>query len=231
MRRWPSSTLLLIALTACEAAPPPPPAADLRGPCTRLVAAPPHEWGTLLAELHDAGAAAEAPLLDALQRDPTAPGAQAATALLGRIGGTASRDFCVEQLDERTPLACEAALALGELPPGAEATLRACVNDHLRAADVRTAAACALARHGDTSTAPAFLAAIVRAGTAAGRADEPTLGIPNKARWALERYFVKRTLQQLGHTDLADELDPDAPWPNLESLAPKVRERLQTAQK
>lgn len=226
MRRWLSVVLLLAP--ACREAPALPiePLRDLAARCEALVNAAPHEWPEHLPALYAAGSACEGPLLDVLQRQPTAPGAQAAVGLLGRVGGAGARAFCEEQLRERTPLACEAALALGELPAGAEQTLRACVRDRLRGSDVRTAAACALARHGDREVAPEFLRAVVRAGTRAGREDERTLGMPQQPRWALERYFVQRTLLQLGHEDLAAELDPDAPWPRLEELAPRVAERL-----
>ena len=126
-----------------------------------------------------------------------------------------------------SPLACEAALALAHLPPGAGQALLTCVADRHATADLRTAAACALLQHGQHPVrAAAFVGAIVRAGTPAGRADEADLGLPEKPRWALERYFVLRMLRRLGHEDLADELDPDAPWPQLEALAPRITARL-----
>lgn len=177
--------------------------------------------------MHAAGAAAEAFLVREFEAKPTAPGAQATLAVLGRIGKDQAAALCHQLVAERAPLAIEAALALGYLPGSKEdPVLRDCVADRHGDVTLRTAAACSLTRHGDRSVAPTFLAAIVRAGTPAGRADEAQLGLPGKSRWARERYFIQLMLKDLGHQDLLDEFDSDAPWPALEKLAPRIEARL-----
>ena len=202
-------------------------AADVEAACLAQLAAPAHQWGEHLPAVVGAGRRAEAPLLRALTERPAAPGAQAAIAALGRVGGDDAVAFCRRMVEERAPLAVEAALALAELPGAADdAALLACVQDEHSDAALRTAAACALVRHGERRHASAWIAAVVRAGTPAGRRDERELGVPTKTRWARERYFVQRTLLALGHRDLGEQLDTDAPWPTLEKLAPKVEARL-----
>ena len=146
---------------------------------------------------------------------------------LGRIGGRQAATLCRRMVEERAPLAIEAALALAELPGAADdEVLLSCVRDRHGDATLRTACACALARRGEREAAPRWIMAIVRAGTPAGLRDESELGVPDKTRWARERYFVQRTLLALGHQDLCDQLDTDAPWPALERLAPLVAARL-----
>lgn len=229
-------------LVACQGTTPPsPPAggeparaaspAEVAAACRALHEAPAHRWGELLPAVVAAGAASEAPLIAALREAPAAAGAQASIATLGRIGGPEATDFCRGLVEERAPLAVEAALSLGELTVAADDdVLLACVQDRFTDATLRTAAACALARHGEREHAPRWIGAIVRAGTPGGRADERDLGVPNKSRWARERYFVQRTLLALGHRDLCDQLDTDASWPALEKLAPKIEARLRAPQ-
>ena len=195
--------------------------------CHDLHAAPPHLWQQQLPKVYQAGRAAEPFLIKEFQEAPSAPGAQATLAVLGRVGGEAAIVLCRELVTERAPLAIEAALALGDLPDSsADQALLSCVVDRYSDATLRTAAACSLARHGEREHAPRFLAAIVRAGSPLGRTDEKELGLPDKSRWARERYFVQRLLRKLGHDDLCDQLDSDAPWPVLEELAPRVAARL-----
>ena len=204
-----------------------PQTASLEFLCRELQTSPPHLWSERLPAIHRAGAAAEPFLITAFEDTPAAPGGQATLAALGRIGGKASIQLCSQLVSERAPLAVEAALALGDLPAGdGDAALLQCMQDRHSDASLRTAAACSLARHGEREHAPQFLAAIVRAGTPAGRADEKQFGLPGKSRWARERYFVQRMLRKLGHLDLCHELDSDAPWPVLEKLAPRVAKRL-----
>lgn len=195
--------------------------------CHELQMAQPHDWNKRIAAVCAFGQAAEESLILEFRNKPTAPGGQATLATLGRIGGAKSIELCRELVSERGPLAVEAALALGELPSvPSDAVLLACIQDRHSDASLRVAAACSLARHGEQKFAPNFIAAIVRAGTPAGRADEQTFGLPDKSRWARERYFVQYMLRQLGHRDLSDALDTDAPWQMLEQLAPQVRKRL-----
>ncbi|MGC6487526.1 MAG: hypothetical protein ACON4Z_07770 [Planctomycetota bacterium] len=207
-----------------------PRAHEVTAACAALHDASPQLWGERLPPVMAAGRAAEAPLLALLEQRPAAAGAQATVAALGRIGGTATVRACRQIVDERGALAIEAALALGLLPTGPEdPALLACVGDRYTDATLRTAAACSLARHGERTLAPEWLAAVVRAGTPAGLADERALGLPPKTRWARERYFVQRLLRDLGHVDLSTALDTDASWPSLEQLAPRVRSRLATS--
>lgn len=201
--------------------------ASLEKLCLDLHTSQPHLWPERLPPVQQAGAAAEPFLIEAFENAPAAPGGQATLAALGRIGGTNAIKLCQQLVSERAPLAVEAALALGDLPAGAsDATLLMCMQDRHSDASLRVASACSLARHGERQHSPPFLAAIVRAGTPTGRADEQTFGLPGKTRWARERYFVQRMLRKLGHDDLCDALDSDAPWPVLEKLAPRVAKRL-----
>ncbi|MFT4512102.1 MAG: hypothetical protein ACI89X_004478 [Planctomycetota bacterium] len=195
--------------------------------CQDLHTSLPHLWRERLAPVHAAGAAAEPFLIEAFENTPAAPGGQATLAALGRIGGKDAIELCQQLVNERAPLAVEAALALGELPAGDDHTaLLKCMQDRHSDASLRAASACSLARHGEREHSPAFIAAIVQAGTPAGRNDEKAFGLPGKSRWARERYFVQNMLRKLGHLDLCYALDSDAPWPVLEKLAPRVAARL-----
>ncbi|MFN3240520.1 MAG: hypothetical protein ACE37K_03300 [Planctomycetota bacterium] len=238
-RTW-TALLASLLLVACEGTPPPaprptdggavrhaPPPDDVEAACRALHQAPAHRWTELLPAVTAAGARAEQPLIALLRQQPAADGAQASLAALGRIGGAAAVTFCRQLVEERAPQAVEAALALAELPGEADdEVLLACLQDRHSDASLRTAAACALARHGERDHAARWVGAVVRAGTPAGRADERALGLPGKSRWARERYFVQRTLLALGHRDLCERLDTDASWPTLEKLAPEIEARL-----
>ena len=173
------------------------------------------------------GELAEAPLVKLLIDRPASPGAQASLATLARVGGALAVDHCRNVVNERGRLAVEAALALGVLPSSADdAALLGCLDDPFADVTLRAAAACSLARHGERTRTPAWIAAIVRAGTPAGRADEQALNLPIKARWARERYFVQRTLLALGHADLLRGFDTDSSWPALEAAAARIQQRL-----
>ncbi|MFK7741192.1 MAG: hypothetical protein AB8H80_12810 [Planctomycetota bacterium] len=209
-----------------------PDADGLHRACDALLAAQPGEWALQLLETVANGGERAAELLrDGLLDQPSAPGAQAAIAVLGRIGDAQSIAFCRQLILERATLATEAALALSHARIEAnDDVLLRCMQDRHADATLRTACACALARAGNRAQAPELIEAIVRAGTAAGRADEQRLGLPGKPRWARERYFVQRLLEQLGHADLLQQLDSDAPWHVLEAVAPKIRARLEQKQ-
>lgn len=222
-----------VALTSGCRAPAPPAPQDRSDPtqaerlCRALHDAPAADWGARLPPVLAIGGAAEQALLALVAQRPGAAGAQASVAALGRVGDVAAVEACRALVAERGPLAVEAALALGTLPTtSTDPELLACVRDPYTGATLRTACACSLARHGERDHAPRWVEAVVRAGTPAGRGDERALGVPTKTRWARERYFVQRLLLALGHDDLAQELDTDAPWPALEQLAPRVRRRL-----
>ena len=179
--------------------------------CGALHDAPARLWGERLPAVVQLGGAAEATLIQLIERRPAAPGAQASVAALGALGGADAVKKCRELVDERGALAVEAALSLGSLPTSADdPALRGCLQDRYTDATLRTAAACSLARHGEQQLAPRWVESVVRAGTPTGRADERELGVPQKTRWARERYFVQRLLLSLGHADLASALDTDA---------------------
>jgi HEAT repeat protein len=192
-------------------------------PCAELLQAPPHEWAARLPAAHALGPAAVPRLLALLQQDPAGPGAPAAVCLLGRLGGPEVVPTLRELVADRSPLAVEAALALGTLQDsGANDELRACVEDAAADATLRTAAACALVRCGDPRAATALLRAVVLAGSPAGAPLARTLGLPERPRWALERYLVQRLLAQEGAAELSLALDPDASWPALAAVAERI---------
>ncbi len=218
--------LLLVPLSwsscACR-----PTSTALSEPCRALLLAAPAAWTERLAPVHAGGHAASALLLPMLRERPEAPGAPAATALLGRLGGDGVVAFLVEQMNDRSPVATEAALALGELrATAAQPDLLACVHDHLADPTLRTAAACALVRVGAATAASPLLHAVLLAGTPAGTSLASAQGLPDRPRWALERYLVQRLLLSEGAIDLATELDPDASWPRLEAVTARVMQWL-----
>jgi hypothetical protein len=224
-----SCALLILATSCVEKSPPKQPPLEVNVPelCRELHSAAPHNWSESLEPVIAVGPKAEPFLIAELRRQPAAAGAQASIAALSRLGGAAAAEYCQSLVLERAPLATEAALALGEMKAsGSDQILLDCMLNRHADPALRTAAACSLARHGEKAKSPAFLAAIVRAGSPAGRADEQAFGLPSKTRWARERYFVQRTLKSLGHTDLCESLDTDAPWPKLEALAPQIEARL-----
>lgn len=216
-----SLAVLAAALGAtCGAPPAAVPASD---PCNELLQAPPHEWPARLPAAHALGPAAVPRLVALLRQDPGSPGAPAAVCLLGRLGGPEIVPALRELVVDRTPLAVEAALALGELQDaGANEDLRACVEDAAADATLRTAAACALVRCGDARAATPLLRAVVLAGSPDGAPLARTLGLPERPRWALERYLVQRLLAQEGAAELSIALDPDASWPALAAVAERI---------
>jgi hypothetical protein len=210
---------LALCLTACAVSS----AGDRADPCADLLASPPDEWPMRLEAAYALGPAAGPRLVERLRTGAPAPGAPAAVALLGRLGGEPAIRFLDEQVQDRTDLAVEAALALGELhASGASATLRAAAQDQLADATLRTAAACALVRCGQPAVAAPLLQAVVLAGTPAGQESGRRLGLPVRPRWAHERYLVQRLLQQEGAAELAASFDTDSPWSTLEQVAPRI---------
>ncbi len=227
MRDLSRAFALLLALVAGEACTSPPPGPTAETACRQLLAANPHEWLDRLAVVQPFGAPAAALLVRMLTADPTAPGAPAAVAWLGRTGGEGVVDWLRTCVRERADLGTEAALALGELrADAARADLLACTEDRLADPTQRTAAACALVRLGGAAAAAPLLGAVVLAGSPAGASAGRALGLPTRPRWALERYLVQRLLQQEGAAELALALDPDASWPELERVNARVQQWL-----
>jgi len=224
---------LLLALAACtshQPSPPPAPASDLPSAVARLLAAEPSAWLSHTAGLLDLGLPAVPALLEALHRSAAAPGAPAAVAVLGRIGGPDAATGLLALVAERGPLATEAAQALGELPHDTATltTLRpgllACVADRFADVTLRTAAAAALLRHGERRAVADFVRAVLLAGTPAGQQLQARHHLPEKSRWALERYLLQRALLRTAGDDFG--LDTDASWPDLEAATQRISQWL-----
>lgn len=222
--------LLTLLLPACASSPPGPPAPlapdAVTEPCGVLVQAPPAEWATVLPPVLALGAAGAAPLIAALQRHPSAPGAQAAVAALGRTGNPAAVPFLLAVVADRGEQAVEAALALGELAPLEHAAaLQSVVDDRLADATLRTACACTLLRLGIRRPVAPLIRGVLLAGTPAGQDLQVRLGLPERPRWAHERYLIQRTLRHTAGTDFG--LDTDASWPDLLASADRIAVWLQ----
>ncbi|MFO0175392.1 MAG: hypothetical protein ACK51X_00915 [Planctomycetota bacterium] len=188
-----------------------------------LIEAQPMDWPARIATalpLNDVEAAA---LAAAVQDRPTAPGAPAAIAVLGRCAAPQVDTVLTQLIDDRGNLATEAALAVGDRNAvAAIASLRDAMNDLAADATLRTAAACGLARMGHGKDVAPFLAAILLAGTPAGVEGSRRFGLPERPRWAMERYLVQRMLLREGAPELARRLDPDASWPDLAQATGQV---------
>jgi len=209
-----------LALLACTGAPPPA-TPDLPVLCRQLVAAAPDAWTPALQALHRHGRAAAAPLVDAIRRDPAAPGAGAAVALLGMLDKPGAAPFLLELVGERGTLALEAALALGRLgEPQARAMLVRCADDRFADATLRTAAACAAVRPGAGAEVAPLLHGVMVAATPAGQTRQRELGLPDKPRWAYERYLIQQLLRDCNPGDPG--FDTDAPWAELERAGTRL---------
>lgn len=229
--RFSTWILTLLAAASCETSdrPAPGPGAGSPAPvvrdCDALVAAEPQHWPERLAAVHAHGTAASRHLVTALARRPDAAGAQAAVALLGRIGDDGAARFLASLVTDRGPLAVEAALALGELPaPGAVGTLVGCARDRFADATLRTAAACAAVRLGARTEVADVLRGVMLAGTPAGQDLQRQLGLPDKPRWAYERYLIQRLLRDEAPGEPL--FDTDAPWRELERAADRLSDWL-----
>jgi hypothetical protein len=188
-----------------------------------LLAAPPGEWADRIAASLPMTQPEAAALLLAVRRQPTAAGAPAAVAALGRCAQPIDEAILAEMVADRGLLATEAAIALGERKAAsAVENLRAAVADAAADATLRTAAACALVRMGHGRAMSPFLAAVLLAGTPAGVEAGARHGLPVRPRWAMERYLVQRLLLREGDPELARRLDPDASWPALEKVTAEV---------
>ncbi len=183
-----------------------------------LLQAPPQEWPTRMAGAFEHGERAVAPLVAGMRADPDAPGAQAAIRLLGILGGEAALSFLQQQLQERGRNATEAALALGEAR-GAMAVplLLETARDRLADATLRCACVASLVRLGSGREVRGLVRAVVLAGTPAGEPLRLEHGLPQRSRWALERYMLQRALLAASGDDFG--FDTDSPWPDLERAA------------
>ncbi len=110
--------------------------------CAELLSAPPEQWPLHLPAVLDHGHADH--LIAGLQRDPDAPGAQAALAALGNLGDPVAGPALTSWVRRLAPHAAEAALSLGRLPyPQAVDLLLSKARDQEVDATLRTACACA----------------------------------------------------------------------------------------
>jgi hypothetical protein len=190
-----------------------------------LLAAAPADWALRLPPVLAAGARAVPWLATQILAGPEQPGAQPAVAALGRIGDPAAVPCLRSLLQDRGELATEAALALGELGArDAIAPLRAVAGDRLADPTLRAASAAALLRLGDRAAVEPLVRGILLADTPAGRELQQRLGLPEKARWALERWLIQQALRATAHTDFG--LDTDATWPRLLEVADQVSKHL-----
>ncbi|MGE3171042.1 MAG: hypothetical protein AB7O97_00350 [Planctomycetota bacterium] len=196
--------------------------------CDALVAAAPGDWPVAVPAVLDGGPAAAGPLAQALRRRPDGAGAEAALAVLGRLGGDVARELLLERVADRTPLAPAAALALADCGADADRpVLRAVAADRLADPTLRAAVAHTLLRLGDRAEVRELVRAIALADTPAGRPLQDRLGLPHKTRWAYERYLLITALRAVANGDFG--LDTDASWPMLEQAAARVDEWLQRA--
>lgn len=169
----------------------------------------------------DRGPAAADALLRTIADEPTAPGVEAATAVLGRLGGTAARAYLAQTVDERLDHAAFAALALGDCGTAAEkAVLQAAADDRLADPLLRAGAAASLLRLGERRSLRNLVRGILLAGTPSGREHERALGLPHKPRWAYERHLLQLAFLDTAGTDFG--LDTDAPWDELARVADRV---------
>lgn len=212
-----------LLLVACVGKAPTAEIADAPPAVRELLAAPAERWAVALAAASPLAQADAEALVTALCAAPNSPGAPAAVGLLG-MHGCASGDAALRRfVVDRGALAVEAALALGDRRDRESvAELLDALAD--RAADpaLRAAAATTLVRLGRAREAGPMLRAVVLAGSPAGAESATALGLPQRPRWALERYMVQRMLLREGATELARDLDPDASWPELPRLADRL---------
>lgn len=196
--------------------------------CNALIAAQPAEWPERLPIVLACGTAATGPLLSGLQRDPEAPGAQAAIAALGQLGGEDARRGLVDLLARHGDLATEAALALAAAAPplgptavvDTRAALLPIAADPLADPTLRAACAHSLLRLGARDQVRDLVRAIVLADTPGGRGVQQLVGLPAKTRWAYERYLVAAALAAVAGPEFA--FDTDAPWPALAAAADRI---------
>ncbi len=224
--------LLLVILGACaaprapEAAQPQeePPATTEAGTeqvAQALLRSAPTDWEPRMAAAWAAGARIVPQLVAGLRQDPDAPGAQAAIRLLGIFGGETAELFLRELLRERMRNATEAALALGEARAnGSVLLLRETAVDRLADPTLRCAATASLVRLGAGQDVRTLVRAIVLAGTPAGESLRVEFGLPQRSRWALERYMLQRALVAASGQDFG--FDTDSPWPDLERAADAI---------
>lgn len=188
-----------------------------------LVAAPPEAWQASYGALIQGDGDRTQALLRALERQPRGAGVQLALATLGKLGDPAATAYLEAQLSKgNAELSSEAALALGRLPsPASIAVLQAEMDRSRRDPLVRTAAAVALLDLGEVELSLPFLHAILLAGTPYGLALQQEFALPDRGRWAHERYLAISAIGR--HFDGETfGLDPDSSWPSLKASVDRL---------
>lgn len=189
--------------------------------CRALVAAQPCDFAKSIADVMALGTEAAVPLAAALRAQPDAPGAEAALATLGRLGGSDARVLLTETVVDRAPQAAAAALALGDCADaGSAPPLLDAASDRLADPTLRAAACASLLRMGVRAEVRGLVRGILLAGTPHGRELERELGLPRRPRWAYERYLLQQALRDAAGEDFG--LDTDAPWAALLACADRV---------
>ncbi|MHC5063207.1 MAG: HEAT repeat domain-containing protein [Planctomycetota bacterium] len=192
-----------------------------------LVASPAQSWSTNYRRFMGSSGQHSQALLAALQADPRGPGAQIALATLGTLGDPVAAPYLEERLRiGSTEESSESALALGRLPsPASKELLSEVIRDRQRDPLVRTASAAALLDLHDLEGSMPFLCAILLAGTPAGQGAQAEHGLPDRGRWAHERYMAIEAIRR----NFAGEtfgLDPDSSWPALSAAVAELIEHL-----
>jgi hypothetical protein len=212
--------LCLVALpSACAHSS--PAATDASSACRRLVESEPKDFADAMACVLDLGPTAAVPLATALRERPHGTGVEAALATLGALGGDDAVETLVSFVADRHPEAAAAALALGDChQERTRMPLLEAAMDRLADPRLRAAACASLLRLGERQNVRLLVRGILLAGTPAGHDLEADLGLPQRPRWAYERYLLQRALRSVAGQDFG--LDTDAPWQRLAECAERV---------
>lgn len=218
-----------VALPACWLAvgcQTPQPTPEQVARCERLLQAPPERWPEAVDAMRDLPAAVAPRLADLIEAQPHAPGAPAATLVLGELDGgdVAARLLRLAQAAPE-PVAVEAALALGRRGSEPRA-LAALAMDPQRPSLLRTAAAAAATQQRRDPAMLKFLCDVLLAATPQGRERGQQLGLPvDRPRWAAERNLAATALSKAAGQDLG--IDADSSWPALAASVARARQILE----
>jgi HEAT repeat protein len=200
--------LLLLTAPSCQDT-------SLLAPCQALVAAEPSEWPMRWRATQALGPRATTTLVRCLRENQDGPGRQAAIHLLGDWHDPTAAAYLRELVAAKGPDTTEAALGLGKLgDPAVAALLVATVQDRDLATDSRVAAACALLDLGQPRHAVPLMQAVLLAATPYGTELRQAQGLPQKTRWAFERYMMIEAVRRFSNGETFG-LDEDASWPRL----------------
>lgn len=224
----------MLIVAACAAAPSTQPTDSAKSvppgldACRALVRAEPSNWPETMTAVLELGPTAAPALLAALREHDDGSGAEAAVAVLGRLGGVEARELLRDLVGDRGPMAAAAALALGDCGLPLDRTLLlATAEDRLADATLRAASTASLLRLGARDEVRNLVRGILLAGTPYGRELEQALGLPHRPRWAYERHLLQLALRDIAGQDFG--LDTDAPWADLSRTATAIDLYLQTS--